>query len=201
MSPYQKIVLGDRTYFPRGADRSPEYEAIFPNTAAGLSVLDLACNTGFYALRATYEGAKRVVAIDHNEKLLRHGEMIRKELGLAGEFIQGDMCIINLHETFDIVLCLNVLHYFPTIEIVDFLLARIEKWARWAIAFVILVPTTDADYLMTKDKRGRNRLAISTEHMARFFPDYSVEVSPSRMRPHDRKLVILSRKRVTIGRE
>ena len=196
---YQRIALGGKVYYPTATDRSPEYEAIFPETARGLSILDLACNTGFYALRAAYEGASRVVAVERNGKLLRRGTKIAEENGLPVQFVHGDMCQIKFKtrrgfdEKFDVVLCMNVLHYFPDIEVVDALLARIDGWARQTIVFINLVPTGDEDSTMTKDKKGRNRLAISAQHIFDAFPDFWPQAVPSRMRPHDRLRIKLTK--------
>ena len=194
-SRYQKITLDGKTHGGRGKDRSPEYETIFPFSAKGMSILDLGCNAGFYCLRAASEGARRVVGVDSDHILLRNAKKIAKEHDLDVEFVHGDMRTIELDGVFDTILCLNVLHYFNSIEEVDIFLARIMKWSPRTIAFVLAVPSKGQDFVMTihSTKKIPHRLAIWPEHIERAFPGYLAVIMDSRIRPRDRKLVMLKK--------
>lgn len=191
---YQRIELGDKVYFPKGRDRSPEYNAIFPETAKGLSVLDLGCNTGYYPLRAAYEGASKVVAVDKNQRLISRGRAISEELSLPVTFIRSDLLEFEwTDEPFDVTLCLNVLHYFHSIDDVDKFLRKMYSYTKKLMALVIHYPESGVDYLYSKGKRNQPRTAISMGHIKNLFPDAEIDITPSRMRPHDRNLVLIRR--------
>jgi SAM-dependent methyltransferase len=73
---------------------------------AGLSVLDLGCNEGFFCGEALRQGARRVVGIDMND-----GFLARARRRFPGaEFVQGSWWEIP-DEKFDVILFLSAIHY------------------------------------------------------------------------------------------
>jgi SAM-dependent methyltransferase len=75
---------------------------------AGLSVLDIGCNEGFFCIEAIKQGAERVVGIDQSAKFI---ESARARCPSA-TFIQGSWWEIP-HETFDVIFFLSAIHYEP----------------------------------------------------------------------------------------
>jgi len=75
---------------------------------AGLSVLDLGCNEGFFCGEALRQGARRVVGIDANAAVLSRA----KARFPAAEFRQGSWWDLP-EERFDVILLLSAIHYEP----------------------------------------------------------------------------------------
>ena len=74
----------------------------------GKSVLDIACNEGFFCQQAWRLGATRVVGIDKSEAFI---ERARKR-DPRTEYRQMDWSLLpELDETFDVILLLSALHY------------------------------------------------------------------------------------------
>lgn len=81
-----------------------------PRSLAGMRVLDLGCNEGFFCAEAKRRGAARVVGVDRNRRVI---EAARERAAAAGgeiEFVAGDMRQVPDGE-FDLVLLLSALHY------------------------------------------------------------------------------------------
>ena len=107
---YQKIEL------PHGRsvgvrDRSSTASAIFPEDLTGKSVLDIGCNYGYFCFEAKKRGASRVLGTDVDIDGLRRARLLADCLGLDVEFALHDVEKQPFTETFDYVLCLNVLHH------------------------------------------------------------------------------------------
>lgn len=81
-----------------------------PSSLTGKSVLDLGCNEGFFALELKMRGAKRVLGIDHNGKVISAARQRALDAGLEVEFACGDVLDLP-EEKFDFVLLLSALHY------------------------------------------------------------------------------------------
>lgn len=78
-----------------------------------LSVLDLACGEGVYAIETALRGA-RVLAVDARTDRMNDGIRIAKDLGLTNlRFEQNDVRKITVesHGEFDIVYCLGMLYH------------------------------------------------------------------------------------------
>jgi len=73
---------------------------------AGLSVLDLGCNEGFFCGEALRQGARRVLGLDMNGGFL---DRARRRFP-AAEFVQGSWWEIP-DEKFDVILFLSAIHY------------------------------------------------------------------------------------------
>jgi len=94
-----------------GTDRSSTAKAIFPDDMTGKSVLDLGCKFGFFCFEALKRGAKRAVGIDVDPYSLERARRLADCLGLPATFEIADIEKEPLHERFDYVLCLNLLHH------------------------------------------------------------------------------------------
>ena len=98
-------VLGDypRQALARFADALPDVR--------GKSVLDVGCNSGFYALEMKRRGAARVVGIDGDERYLAQARLASEVLGLEVELRRLDVYEVGaLHERFDLVMFMGGLH-------------------------------------------------------------------------------------------
>jgi len=88
------------------------FAAALPADLSGLSVLDIGCNAGFYAIEMKRRGADRVVAIDHDEAYLTQARFAAEVSGADIQFQKLSVYDVGaLGESFDIVLCLGVLYH------------------------------------------------------------------------------------------
>lgn len=99
---------------------------------AGKSCLDVGCNNGALALACLEAGARRVVGIDVVEDKLVSARKLCGERPV--EFRKVDLLEEDLGETFDVILCTDVLEHVPDPErmlrrIVDHLSPRGDAYA------------------------------------------------------------------------
>jgi SAM-dependent methyltransferase len=94
-----------------GTDRSPTARAIFPDDMTGKTVLDLGCKFGFFCFEALKRGAKRAVGVEVDPYSLERARRLADCLGLNATFELADIEQEPIHERFDYVLCLNLLHH------------------------------------------------------------------------------------------
>jgi tRNA (mo5U34)-methyltransferase len=79
---------------------------------AGRTVLDIGCNGGFYAIEMKRRGAKRVVAIDSDERYLAQARFAARICRADIEFhCLSVFDVASLRERFDIVLFMGVLYH------------------------------------------------------------------------------------------
>lgn len=109
---YQSIPLakGMKT---SGSDRTGTLALIFPDDLTGKSILDIGCRYGFFSFEAAKRGASRVLGIDFDDDALRKAGKLKEVIGTEVEFRKVDIARQRIEETFDTVLCLNVLHHLP----------------------------------------------------------------------------------------
>jgi 2-polyprenyl-3-methyl-5-hydroxy-6-metoxy-1,4-benzoquinol methylase len=110
---YQKIELPFGLSTP-GIDRRKTCEKIFADNLAGKSVLDVGCCNGYFCLEALARGARRAVGWDLSPDRVRHARTIADMLSATAEYHERNIEKATPEggkETFDIVICLNVLHY------------------------------------------------------------------------------------------
>ncbi len=102
-----------------------------PEDMSGLSVLDIGCNAGFYALRLAARGA-RVLGVDVDEHYLRQAHWARERFGLCEDQIDLRRMhvyeLARLEETFDIVLFMGVLYHlrYPLLAL-DIVAGRVRE--------------------------------------------------------------------------
>jgi len=88
------------------------FRHIIPESLAGLSVLDIGCNAGFYSLEMKRRGADRVVGIDFDTRYLRQAALAAELAGLDIEFRELSVYeIARLRERFDWVIFMGVLYH------------------------------------------------------------------------------------------
>ncbi len=84
-----------------------------------VSVLDLACGEGVYAIEAALRGA-RVLAIDARLERMQHGARLAKRLGLTRlTFEQSDVrkVTVESHGRFDVVYLLGILYHLDVPDV------------------------------------------------------------------------------------
>jgi SAM-dependent methyltransferase len=107
---YQKIQLPYGLFTP-GTDRSEFCESIFGPDLAGKTVLDIGSYLGYFCLQALERGASRAVGIEVDPIKARQARTIAEIKGLEPEYLELDIERDPIPGSFDIVLCLNVLHH------------------------------------------------------------------------------------------
>jgi hypothetical protein len=87
-------------------------------SAAGpnATVIDLACNEGWFSHRVLEWGASRVLGIDIRPQLIRRAELVRAHFEIPPERFElrcADVFDLNASElgTFDVVLCLGLIYH------------------------------------------------------------------------------------------
>ena len=82
----------------------------------GLSVLDLACGTGYYAKELRRRGATRVVGVDLSEDMIRATRSQEAAEPLGVEYFVGDAGALEHLGDFDLVTGIHLLHYANSVE-------------------------------------------------------------------------------------
>ena len=107
---YQRIELpyGLAT---RGKDRSRSARRVLPDDLSGKSFLDVGCRHGYYCFEALARGAARVVGLDIAKGAVEAARLVADCRGDQARFDCLDVATQRIDETFDYVICLNVLHH------------------------------------------------------------------------------------------
>ncbi len=88
-----------------------QLEPWLPESLAGVSVLDIGCNAGFYSQRLARRGA-RVTGIDHDERYLRQARFAAEMAGLDIDFRKMEVYDVDaLEQSYDLVLFMGVLYH------------------------------------------------------------------------------------------
>lgn len=88
------------------------FEGALPRDLHGMTVLDVGCNAGFYALEMKRRGADRVVGIDSDPRYLQQAGLAAEVLGLDIELQRMSVYdVADLGERFDLVLFMGVLYH------------------------------------------------------------------------------------------
>lgn len=80
------------------------------------TVLDLACNEGWFSHRMLEWGAARVVGVDIRPQLIKRAELMRDHVGISAERLElrcADVFDLDTSKlgTFDVVLCLGLVYH------------------------------------------------------------------------------------------
>jgi SAM-dependent methyltransferase len=94
-----------------GVDRSRTARAILPDDLEGKTVLDVGSKFGYFCFEAVKRGAKRVVGIDVDPDSVRKARLLADCTGHDAHFECLDAEVDVPRESFDYVLCLNLLHH------------------------------------------------------------------------------------------
>jgi len=88
------------------------FRSDIPLDLSGKTVLDIGCNAGFYSFEMKRRGARRVVAIDTDERYLRQARFAAEVQGIEIEFRQMAVWdVARLGEKFDLVIFMGVLYH------------------------------------------------------------------------------------------
>jgi tRNA (mo5U34)-methyltransferase len=88
------------------------FAAAIPSDLRGMSVLDVGCNAGFYAIEMKRRGAARVVGIDSDGRYLAQARFAAEISGVAIELRELSVYdVALLGERFDLVLFMGVLYH------------------------------------------------------------------------------------------
>lgn len=88
------------------------FQDVIPQDLRGMSVLDVGCNAGFYALEMKRRGADRVVGIDSDRHYLQQAAFISDQFEAGIELHQLSVYEVDqLHEKFDLVIFMGVLYH------------------------------------------------------------------------------------------
>jgi tRNA (mo5U34)-methyltransferase len=99
--------LGD---YPR--NKWERFAHVVPKDLRGLSVLDIGCNAGFYAIEMKRRGAERVLGIDTDESYLAQARFAAQVNGVDIELRSMSVYEIGLlREKFDLVLFMGVTNH------------------------------------------------------------------------------------------
>ncbi|MCA1618550.1 MAG: DUF1698 domain-containing protein [Acidobacteria bacterium] len=104
-------AVGEPVEHPR-----PTWEkvrAALPEEFDGLSVLDVGCNAGFYAVELKRRGARRVLGLDSQRNLVRQALFVRDVLGLDVEYRRMSVYDLDPRELgqFDVTLALGLVYH------------------------------------------------------------------------------------------
>lgn len=86
---------------------------VLPSDMTGMSVLDLGCNAGFYAIEMKRRGAERVLGVDSDERYLAQAQFVAEALGIEGiEYRKLTVYDVGaLGERFDLVVFMGLLYH------------------------------------------------------------------------------------------
>ncbi len=84
-----------------------------PDDLSGMSVLDVGCNGGFYAVEAKRRNAARVLGVDAARHHVQQAQFVRSALGLDIEFRRRSVYGLDPNDIgrFDIVLALGLIYH------------------------------------------------------------------------------------------
>lgn len=83
-----------------------------PDDLRGMTVLDVGCNAGFYAIEMKKRGAERVVGIDTDQRYLDQARLAARVAGVDIDWVRLDVYAVGeLGERFDVVLFMGVLYH------------------------------------------------------------------------------------------
>jgi tRNA (mo5U34)-methyltransferase len=90
--------------------------AALSTAGPGATVIDLACNEGWFSHRMLEWGASRVLGVDIRPRLVRRAELMRDHFGIPAERLEfrcADVFDLRTPELgeFDIVLCLGLVYH------------------------------------------------------------------------------------------
>lgn len=93
-----------------------EVRAALAAAGPDATVIDLACNEGWFSQRALEWGAVRVLGIDIRPELIRRAELIRDHFSVPAERLEfrcADVFDLDVRSlgTFDVVLCLGLIYH------------------------------------------------------------------------------------------
>jgi len=88
-------------------------EPHIPKDLTGKTVIDLACNDGYFSIQMKKRGAKRVVGVDNREENLKKCDFLCRWFDVEVETILADVqtYCLTTDERFDYVFCLGLFYH------------------------------------------------------------------------------------------
>lgn len=156
---YTPLIPGTEDIDPQGLDdfRKVDFE--------GKGVVDLGCNFGFFAFEAARLGARKVLAVDREEKVLQGASILREAFGeRAVEFMACDIespgnCLVG--QTFDVAML---------VEFIGKTFVRAGQ-VRRTLAFFETLSDRELVLSVQKSYYVRKELGSTMETMRRFYPE------------------------------
>jgi tRNA (mo5U34)-methyltransferase len=88
------------------------FAAVVPDSLEGMTVLDIGCNAGFYAMEMKRRGAARVLGLDSRDEYLAQAKFASEVCALDVEFRNMSVYDVGrLNEKFDLVIFMGVLYH------------------------------------------------------------------------------------------
>ncbi len=165
---YQKLSFRGKTYV-NGTDRFKSYKELFPVPPVNKSILDVGCNYGYYSFKAHEDGAAYCRTVEIDQRFIKKMQEVVSDMHLDHfDVVQADILNYVIDRDFDIVLCLNLIHHFPTIEQVGKLLDNLYQHTVEKMILIVLSPV-DLDQTSVFDDEidpagGKRFLRISPNY-------------------------------------
>ena len=102
----------------------------------GLSILDLACGTGYYTRELRRRGATRVVGVDLSEDMISAARSREDEQDRSVEYMVADAGALQHLGDFDVVTGIHLLHYATCVEHLNGICQSISKNLRSGGRFI-----------------------------------------------------------------
>jgi toxoflavin synthase len=112
------VALYDQSFSMIPLRRYVELPTVYQilGDVTGLSILDLACGTGYYSKELRRRGATRVVGVDLSEEMIRATRSQEEKAPLGVEYVLGDAGALKRLGDFDVVTGIHLLHYANSLE-------------------------------------------------------------------------------------
>jgi len=81
------------------------------------SVADIGSNHGYFCVKIFKEGASKVVGFEIDEDCVKTARLVADASDAKVDFVQWNGDTATFNETFDVTLCLNVIHYFEDTDL------------------------------------------------------------------------------------
>ncbi len=173
---YQEMRFGTMV-INEGTNREPEYRKMFQeHDCTGKTILDLGCWGGYYIIQAAIDGAKSCVGVEINNQAFRIGLKAIESLRLQNVSILNDSFFdFDRSTTFDIVLCLSVLHHFKE-EQLNLFLDMIDNWCLERMIFIVTPPKdTSKNIDIEINYRNKKKIRLMPGYFSEYWPSYKVE--------------------------
>jgi toxoflavin synthase len=114
----EMVAQYDRSFTEIPLRRHVELPSVYRilGDVSGLSVLDLACGTGYYARQLRRRQAARVVGVDLSEEMIRAARSQEEKERLGVEYVVADAGALGHLGDFDLVTGIHLLHYANSLE-------------------------------------------------------------------------------------
>ena len=108
---YQNIDFGEGQG-TGGYQRTSMDSLLFGSGLKGLTLLDIGSSLGHFCLEALKNGAAGATGLETSPERIRHAREIARLMNLPAEYIEADFEeYVPKPKSYDVVLCLNVLHH------------------------------------------------------------------------------------------